>query len=514
MSSLKIDRREFARLGLSGIGALALGLPASSARAADNNTLRIRLPGDIGNLDPSRVFQIENQTVASNIYSGLVRYDDATGKILPDLAERWDVSADGRVYTFQLRQGVKWHKGYGEFSADDVKFSFDRIQNPATGSSYQVQLDGMKVEVVSPRVVRISRERADPRMLHVLTAYNQGWLVSRKAVTEIGAQAYPLKPIGTGPFVFEKWSPGSEIVLSANPDYFGGKPKLDGLVFRVIKDENAAAAALTNGEIDVAFAIQAPDVIERLKKAPGIKVSDRAAAYTMNLVLNTSRPPFDNVKVRHAVGYAVNRDALITGFFHNTKTPALSVITTAFPEFTDQVPRYPFDPEKAKALLKEVGGGPIAIDLVAPASSPYDKIVVPIANDLNMVGFQAKIVVLERGAYAAARGKGTLMTAITGVAGPVNADNPLNALYAKKSFPPGLNTAQYAGAESLFEQLAAEMKEPERTKLYHAIQQKTMEDLPVLPLYTMSVYVAMRANVTGLVQNALSTLNCYVIRLG
>jgi len=511
----RLSRRQFNTFAVAGLaGTLASPSFLAPARAAESAVLRVRLQGDIGNLDPARIFQIENQTVAGNIYNGLVKYDDASGDIIPDLAERWDVSDDAKVFTFHLRPGVLWHKGYGPFTADDVKFSVERVLDPATSSSYRGQFEGVSVEAVDATTARISLDKPNPRFLHRVSAYNQGWLVSRKAVTEIGHQAYALRPIGTGPFVFEKWTPGLEVRLSANPDYFAGKPKLDGILFRVIKDETAASIALTNGEIDVFFGMQQPEVIDKLTKTPGIRVQTRAASYVMNLVMNTKIKPLDNLQVRQALAYAIDRNSLISGFFRNTKLPASTALTSAFPEFTDDVMHYPYDPDKARALLKAAGPGPYEIQLAVPAVSPFDKIVIPIADNLSAVGFTPKIAPLERGTYLAARNKGTLMTCVTGVAGPTDADNPLTALYAKSSFPPGLNTAHYEGAEDLFAKLRVEQDPAKRMAVYHQIQQRTMVDLPTLPLYTVTVYVATGPKVQGLVQNALATLNCYSISVG
>lgn len=513
--SQDFNRRQFHRLAVASLasGAVAGPLSVAPLRAAEDAMLRVRLQGDIGNLDPARIFQIENQTVAGNIYNGLVKYDDATGEIKADLAERWDIAPDAKTYTFHLRSGVTWHKGYGPFTADDVKFSFERVLDPKTTSSYRSLLEGVSVEVIDPVTVRISLDKPNARFLHKVSAYNQGWLVSRKAVAEIGHQAYALRPIGTGPFVFEKWTPGVEVRLLANPDYFGGKPKLAGIVFRVIKDETAASIALTNGEIDVFFGMQQPEVIAKLQQTAGVKVETRAASYVMNLVMNTRMKPLDNPAVRKAVAHAIDRNALITGFFKDTKLPALTALTSSFPEFTDDVPRYEFDPDKARALLKSAGTGPFEIQLAVPAVSPFDKIVIPIADNLSAVGFTPKINALERGTYLAARNKGALMTCVTGVAGPTDADNPLMALYSKGAFPPGLNTAQYDGAEDLFAKLQNENDPAQRLPIYHALQKRTMADLPTLPLYTVTVYVATGPKVQGLVQNALATLNCYSISL-
>src|SRR5690554_296142 len=222
--------------------------------------LTIRIGADISILDPARIFQIENQSVAANVYNGLVKYDQATNEIVPDLAESWDISDDAKVYTFKLRKGVQWHKGHGAFTSDDVKFSYDRVLNPDTGSAHRGQVAGIidSVETPDESTVRFVLSGTNAEFLHKVTAFNHGWIVSRKAVTEMGDK-YNLNPIGTGPFVFEQWISGSEVRLSANPDYFEAAPKTAELLFRLIRDETAAAIALERKEIDIFFAMQQPE---------------------------------------------------------------------------------------------------------------------------------------------------------------------------------------------------------------------------------------------------------------
>jgi len=510
--SMTIDRRHFLAAGATAAAVGTLGL-GGRAYAADS-ALRVRIGADIGNIDPARIFQIENQTVAGHIYNGLVKYDQATNKIVPDLASEWAVSPDGTAYTFKLRDGVTWHKNYGPFTSDDVKFSYERVLDKATGSSYAGQFAGLKaVETPDRLTVRVVLDKPNAGFLHKLTAFNQGWIVSRKAVTEIGAQKYPLQPVGTGPFVFEKWTPGSEVRLGANKAYFEGAPKVDSVVFRLIKDETAAAIALENGEIDIFFALQQPEVIARLRAAKSVKVLDRPANHTICLVMNMQMKPLDDVRVRRAMAFGINRQALIDGYFKGTKGPGYNVLTPSFPEYTEEVPRYPFDPDKAKALLKEAGAEGFKFDLVSVGLSPYDKIVVPIANDLNQIGVQTTIKVLERAAYQQARNKGDIMSAITGVVGPPDPDATLVTLFAKKSWPPGLNTAHYDQVDDLLVKATATADTAARTAVYREILTKTMSDVPVLPLYADRLFMAHTDKVVGLVQNSLFTVQTYSVSL-
>ena len=511
MSDTPIDRRASTDrrsvLGLLGTVAAASVAPFGIERAlAQTLQLRIRLGADISVLDPARIFQIENQSVAGNVYNGLVKYDQASNKIVPDLATEWSVSPDGTAYTFKLRPGVTWHKDNGPFTADDVKFSFERVLDPAAASAYRGQLVGLKsIETPDPMTVRFQLETPNAGFIHKVTAFNQGWIVSRKAVTAAG-ERYSLNPIGTGPFVFDRWTPGSEVRLSANPAYFGGKPKVADLIFRVVRDETAAAIALERRELDIFFALQQAEIIERLRKVPDVTVLDRPASNSVNLVLNTTVKPLDDVRVRRAMAHAINTKALIDGFFRGTKYPGTSVLTPAFQEYTDDVPRYPYDPDKAKALLKEAGVSSMKFEITTVGLSPYDKFPLPIADDLSEVGIQATVRVLERAAYQQARSSGNVQSCITAVVGPPDPGTPLTTLYSSRSFPPGLNTARYDKVDDLLAKTSAAQDEEARKAAFKAVLQKTMTDVPVIPLYADRLFMAHTKAVTGLVQNSMFTV--------
>lgn len=494
-------------LGAIGTVAAAGGWTDRAEAQSAGRQLRIRIGSDISGLDPAKIFQNENQSVAAHVYSGLVKYDPASNNIVPDLAASWTVSPDAKVYTFKLRSNVKWHKNYGAFSSDDVKFSFERVMNPATGSAYRAQVADViqSIETPDPGTVRFTLATPNAEFLHKVTAFNQGWIVSRKAVTEL-ADKYTMNPIGTGPFVFNRWVAGSEVRLSANPDYFEGAPKVDEIVLRVIRDEAVAAIALEKREIDIFFALQQPEVIERLRRTAGVKVVDRAASNTVNLVLNTAIKPLDDLRVRRAIYHAINRKALIEGFFRSTKYEAATVLTSAFPESTTDVPTYAYDPDRARALLKEAGVSKMRLEITTPGLNPYDKFVVPIANDLTQVGIQGTVRVLERGAYGQARAAGTVQSCITAVVGPPDPGAPLVTLYAKKSFPPGMNTSRYEGVEDLLGGVTSELDGARRKAAYAAILRKTMTDLPVIPLYADRLFLAYSDAVEGLTQNSMFTV--------
>lgn len=509
------SRRGF--MQMAGAASLAAALPVSLAGVklahAAGGQLRVRFGGDISILDPALIFQVENQTVAGHVYNGLVKYNQATNEIVPDLASGWEISPDAKTYTFTLRPGVKWHKGYGELTSDDVKFSFERVLNEATASRYRGHLAGLQtVETPDAATVVFQLDSPNAGFLHKVCAFNQGWIVSRKAVEEKG-EAYKLDPIGTGPFVFDNWIAGNSVRLVANPDYFEGKPQIDDIVFRIIKDETAAAIALENNEIDIFFALQQPEMIDRLEAAPGITVLSRDANNTVNLVLNTTIPPLDDVRVRKAMIHALNRQGLIDGFFRGTKSAAHSVLTTTFQEFSDNVPQYAYDPDKARALLEEADAVGFEFELTTVALNPYDKFPVPMADDLNAVGIKTTINVVERGAYVQARASGRVQSCITAVVGPPDPDSPLVTLFSTASFPPGLNTSRYDKADDLLAEAAKELDAEKRKGIYESILQQTMEDVPVIPIFGERLFMAHSEKVEGLVQNSLFTVHTYPVSL-
>ena len=473
-------------LAFAGVTGLAGPVPAP----AQEKVLRVRIGSDMTGLGPAKLFNIENQTVSNHVFNGLVRYEyEKSGGIVPDLAEKWELSADGKTYTFHLRKGVKWHRGYGELTADDVKFSYDRVLDPQTASRYRGEFKLVEaVEVVDPLTVRIRLKAKYPGFLNKVAAYNQGFVVSRKAMEKLGDK-FATEPIGTGPFVFESWSPKNQVVLVANKEYFLGAPKLDRIIFRVIQEETA-------------------EVIERLSKVPGITVHRRTANHTINMILNATYEPLGKPLVRRAIAHALNLKAMREVFFSGLKGQPNWVLTASFPESAKDLTEWPYDPEKAKALLREAGyPSGFKITITSFTLQPYDKIAVLLADDLRKVGIDASVQILERAAYLAARSAGTPHVVLTGVTGPADPDQPLWNLLHSSSFPPGLNTARYAGIDELLESAQVELDRGKRLAIYRQIQAKLREDVPVVPLYNDVLFAASRAGVKNFAPDPQFTMN-------
>jgi len=497
------------------VASLVSVMAGAAPAHAQDKVLRVRIGADMTGLDPAKLFNIENQTISNHIYNGLVRYEyEKSGGIVPDLAEKWDLSPDGKTYTFHLRKGVKWHKGHGELSADDVKFSYERVLDPATASRYKGEFKLVEtIEAVDPHTVRIRLKSKYPGFLNKVAGYNQGFVVSRKAMEKLGDQ-YATNPIGTGPFVFDSWSPKNQVILVANKEYFQGAPKLDRIVFRLIQEETTAEIALQRGEIDVFYALQNAEVIGRLAKVPGITVHRRTANHTINMVLNATYEPLGKPLVRRAIAHAVNLKAMRDVFFQGLKGQPNWVLTSSFEESAKDLTEWPYDPEKAKALLREAGyPSGFKLTVTSLTLQPYDKIAVLLADDLRKVGLDTSVQILERAAYLAARGAGTPHVVITAVTGPADPDQPLWNLLHSSSFPPGLNTARYKGIDELLEAAQIELDRTKRLALYRQIQQKLREDVPVVPLYNDMLFAASRAGVKNFAPDPQFTMNAYTVTL-
>jgi len=182
-------------------------------------------------MDPALITNSNDYTIAANIYSGLLKFNPKTLEPEPDLAKSWNISPDGLTYTFYLRDNVQWHKGYGRLTARDVKYSFDRIMDPKTKSRYRTDFQNVKdIEVVNDHTVKIHFKTPDMSFVRKVLCYRPGYIVNQKAIETL-KENYKSGPIGTGPFIFDRWEPGSKTILVANKDYFLGPPKVKKQLF-------------------------------------------------------------------------------------------------------------------------------------------------------------------------------------------------------------------------------------------------------------------------------------------
>ncbi|MEX0344006.1 MAG: ABC transporter substrate-binding protein [Rhizobiaceae bacterium] len=329
-----------------------------------------------------------DEIVYANVFEGLTRIGP-DGSVQPALAESWTVSDDGKVYTFKLRSGAKFHDGT-DLDAGDVKFSLDRARAEDSTNAQKplfAQIDNVEA---GDGTVTVTLKQPQGSFL-----YNMGW-GDAVIVAPESADNNKANPVGTGPFKFDNWAKGSSITIVKNPDYWGDAVALDKATFRIIPDAAAAVPALLSGDVHAFANMPAGDALPQIQADPRFEVVIGATEGETILSTNNKQPPFDNLKVRQAIAHALNREALIQGNGSGYGTPIGSHFSPANEAYVDLVGTYSYDPEKAKALLAEAGfadGIKATLKLPPPGYAREGGQVV--AAQLREVGIDLEIIPVE-----------------------------------------------------------------------------------------------------------------------
>jgi peptide/nickel transport system substrate-binding protein len=335
------------------------------------------------------------RVVYSNVLEGLVKID-RNGKIAPALVRDFKISKDGKEYTFILKKGVKFHDGK-PFDAEDVKFTFERLMDPKTATAHpEYYKDIDSVQVVDSHTVKIKMKNVNSMFLFNL-ARPDSIIVNKQAVDRLKSA-----PIGTGPFKFVEWVRGDHITLAKFDDYHRkGIPYIDKVTFNFIGDPSAQIASLKAGDIDVIAYDVSPENALLLEKDPKFKVLNGYTTTKVILSTNNSRKPFNDVRIRRAMAHAIDRTALIKGAMSGYGVPIGSHMDPGNPYYIDLTPYYPYNPEKAKQLLKEAGyadGFEAVIKL--PERYVYARRSGEIIADMfSQVGIRLKIELTEWGQW-------------------------------------------------------------------------------------------------------------------
>lgn len=469
--------------------------------------------GDSVGLDPAHETDGESLNVARNIFDTLVRYKEESTEIEPALATSWEVSPDGLAYTFKLRQGVKFHDGT-LFSAEAVVLSFDRQLNPDkypelkdTGP-YKYWL-GMSmgdivqsVEAVDEFTVKFTLKRREAPFLANLGMHFAS-IVSPTALKKLTVD-FTRNPVGTGPFKFVEWIKDDRIVLEANSEYWDGRPYLDRLIFRSIPDNTTRLFELQAGTIDV-MVFPNPEDVPLIEADPGFKVLRQPGMNVGYLAMHTGKKPFDDVRVRQAINHAINKKAIVDTIYEGLGTIAKNPLPPVVWGYNDQIQDYEYNPDKAKALLKEAGysNGFKTTLWAMPVPRPYNpngqKVAEVIQADLQKVGIQARIISYEWGTYLEKTDHGEHDMALLGWTGDNgDPDNFLYVLLDKDNAKvPATNIAFYKNDQvhDLLIQAKETFDPKEREKLYQEAQIIIHQDAPWVPLAHSMVVVITKATV-------------------
>ncbi len=338
--------------------AIATIAVAAPAVAQPKTALNVGIAAqDIGQLDPHFAVSTIDRVLAAWMFNGLVRFPPGSidpARLEPDLAERWEASPDGRTWTFHLRHGVQFHGGFGELTADDVVFSLKKAGEAKTSAFSSELRPFQTIEAIDPYTVRVVLKENVPTVLGILTNYAQGFIVSKKAVEQRGDD-FKRNPIGTGPFAVASVTPNQSLELVANQAYFRGAPKITKISYRFMPSDASRDLAFQSGELDLNYGRADQAWVNRTKALPHTLVDIFEPAEEGQLHLNTTVKPLDDVRVRQAIAYAINRPELVRWRGADVSREAQSVVPRGYLGFTADNGLSGNDVEKAKTLLKQAG---------------------------------------------------------------------------------------------------------------------------------------------------------------
>ena len=468
---------------------LAAALCVAGAGHAQTQKSRVTLamvlepPGMDPTIAPAAAI---GEIVHYNVLEGLTKIN-VDGSVTPLLAESWTMDPDGKSYTFKLKKGVKFHDGEA-FDSADVKFSFERAKDDkSTNKAKKAVFDNIsRIDTPDASTVILTLNNADGNFLFRL-GENTAVILDAKS-----AAGTATKPIGTGPFTFDDWKKGSSVTLAKWPGFRDAKAvKIERVTFRFINDPAARVAALLAGDIDGVPRLDAPQAVKQLQADKRFVVAIGSTAGKGIMSINNKKKPFDDVRVRRAMMHAIDRKAFINGVLEGLGQPIGSHFAPTDAGYVDLTGVYPYDPEKAKALLKEAGvATPLNVTLTLPPPQYARKGGEVLAAQLAKVGVVAKIENVEWAQWLGGTFKGNFDLTV------INHVEPLDYMqYA--------NTAYYWGYDSkAFRDLAAKhaaaVNPKERTKLFGDLQRLIAADAVNAFIFNPSQVAVSKKGLKGL----------------
>lgn len=487
----------------------AVCLLAASALVApalgQDKVIDFALGAPVLTLDPGVAAGTQAQTVRMQIMETMVQLNAETSEVEPLLAESWEVEDDNLTWTFHLRDGVTFHDG-SPLTAADVVASISRIIDPDSGMGRANDLrDIQTIEALDDSTVRIVTAAPSGTLLRAL-ALDSASVLTAASIEEFGADI-GWHPVGTGPFKYESHVAEQSIALVRNDNYWGEIVAAEGVNFVTVPEAATRLTMLETGEADIIIDVPGFEV-ERLRSMDGIALIERSNTRLGHLGINMSKPPFDDVRVRHALNLAVDREAIVAGVLRGIGVPADSIIASTVAGYVPQN-QYSYDPEKAKALLAEAGyPDGFSTTLWTPQGRYYmdRETVVAIQAQLKAIGIDAQVEVIDWSTYL------TLVREPVDVnksqlywlgweTGTADIQIILDTVFDSTRQPPhGWNTMFYANekVDELRLAIAQEVDNGKRMEMAAEVQSLIMSDAPWVPLYSYVQATAYSTQLSGI----------------
>lgn len=470
-----------------------------SSSGASQDPLIVLTGSDASTFDPHFCTDSATEIFNKNMYNNLVRFN-ASMEIEPDLAKEWSVSEDQLTWTFQLEEGVKFHDGT-DFTADAVKKSFERVLDESLGSPRRSVLEAIKeVNTVDDYTVEIVTETPCGALLQQL-CHPVAAIISPAAIDEYGTDL-ATHPVGTGPFKLKEWNTGESIIMETNQDYFKGAPQIGGLEFRVVPEDATRALLIQSGQADVALRLPVTET-ERLENDANITIEKDNTVMTMYVALNNSKGVLQDVRVRQAMNYAVDKNVIVNDILGGMATVADAPIA---PDTWGYQPimTYDCDVEKAKELLTEAGyPDGIELELWTPVGRYLmdTQVCENLQAQWEKAGIKVSIRQWEFQALMSEIKKGEFDMILLGWSPSTgDADQGLYPVFHSSQFPPNSNRAFYNNpqVDQLLENAKTEVDENARLEMYKEAEQIIMEEAPWTFLYYPKQALTYRSSISGI----------------
>jgi len=478
----------------------AAGIPSGAASA--DSTLRIAREQDSATFDPAKTVLAPDIWVLTQFYSTLVRSDPTATKIIPDLAESWTISPDGKTYTFKLRD-AKFSDG-APVQASDVVFSLTRVRDLKDSPLRALFAPLDKAAAPDPRTVVLTLKNPSPPFLSTLAMFAASVLPEK--VVKAEGDSFGDHPVGSGAFVLKEWRRGEVVKLDRNPNYWEpGLPKLDHIEWQYVSDDSTRVLKLQAGEVDAATFIPW-NQIKALQADPHLRVQLDKSTRMDHILINHKHPPLDNKAVRQALNMAIDQKAIVDVVTSGFGTPANSFFPLDGVDYNPDNPNYPHDPAKAKAMLDKAGVKGLKLDFVIVAGdSSHEQIAVLVKDELAKVGVELNIVKLEAGQQWDALVAGDydlgVMWWLNDVSDPdekaefcVSGDSENRSYYTNYKNPE---------VSDLVAKAAVELNPEKRKEMYFKIQAIAKDDVHWIDLYYSPFRNGSRSNVKGFTQDPL-----------